>query len=110
VPGASLLPGVAVAPHHQQLGARVVASWRTRTHPHLTILGLDDATALISLPGATGRRWQVLGAGALRVRRGLHTRVYRGGDAVAPESLGLWMAAVAEDAPAGARERRPQAA
>lgn len=110
VPGASLLPGVAVAPHHQQLGPRVVASWRTRTHPHLTILGLDDATALISLPGATGRRWQVLGAGALRVRRGLHTRVYRGGDAVAPESLGLWMAAVAEDAPAGARERRPQAA
>lgn len=110
VPGASFLPGLAVAPHHQQRGPRAVASWRTRTHPHLTILGIEDATALVALPGTEGPRWQVLGAGALHVRRGLHTRVYRGGDAVAPESLGLWMPARWPAAPADVRGHHPQAA
>jgi peptidase E len=107
VPGASLLVGVAVAPHHQQLGPRTVASWRSWTHPHLAILGIDDATALVALPGADGPRWQVLGAGALHVRRGLHTRVYRGGDAVAPESLGLWLPPHHPDARTGARADVP---
>ncbi|WP_052666436.1 Type 1 glutamine amidotransferase-like domain-containing protein [Nitriliruptor alkaliphilus] len=113
--GAALLAGLAVAPHHQQWAPRALASWRTRTHPHLTILGIEDATALIALPdGDRGPTWRVLGAGGLAVRRGTSTRVYRSGDVVAPESLGLWTPPVPQRtidvAELPAPERRPQVA
>lgn len=112
IPAAGLVPGTAVAPHHQQTVPRALASWRTRTHTHLTILGLEDATALVALPAATGPTWRVLGAGELTVRRGASARVYRHGDAVAPESLGLWPSTppVLEELATIDLERRPQVA
>lgn len=117
VPAAGLVPGTAVAPHHQRTVPRALATWRTRTHTHLTILGLEDATALVAAPGGTGTGWQVLGAGQLTVRRGASARRYRRGDAVAPESLGLWPPAptpvvdeLRHAEPAAELERRPQVA
>lgn len=113
-PASGLLPGVAVAPHHQQAVPRALARWRARTHPHLAILGIEDATGLVAVPGAAGPTWRVLGAGSMTVRRGAHVRTYHAGDAVAPESLGLWTPMrsepVVEVASAVARERRPQVA
>ncbi len=100
VPAAGLVPGVAVAPHHQQPAPRSLATWRSQTHPHLTIVGLDDATALVGWAGAVtaSARWQVFGPGRLTVRRGLFTRTYHDGEVVAAQTLGLWTPLGSQDA------------
>jgi len=56
--GLGLLPGLAVIPHH----ARLATLWnaqqmRASLLPGITLLGIDEATALLGPP------WQVLGAG-----------------------------------------------
>jgi hypothetical protein len=84
--GAGLLPGLAGAPHHQLLVPRRVAAWRARTHPHLTIVGIDDRTALVGDPS---RELRVVGVGEVTVRRGAWVRAYPAGAALAPEELGL---------------------
>ncbi|MTV24802.1 hypothetical protein FTX61_05130 [Nitriliruptoraceae bacterium ZYF776] len=88
VAGFGLAPDLAVAPHHDTPGARRLADLRVRTHPHLTIVGIDDRTALVH----TGR-YEVLGAGAVTVRRGRWQRVHRHGEVVDPADLGIVTAA-----------------
>lgn len=77
-PGLDLLPDTAIAPHHGLTVPRWVAATRARTHPHLTIIGIDDMTALV------GRHdtFHVMGVGAVTIRRGTWQRRYAGGEQV----------------------------
>lgn len=73
--GLGLLPDTAVAPHHDLAIPRLVATTRARTHPHLTIVGIDDMTALVGRDGT----FHVRGAGGVTVHRGTWQRRYRQG-------------------------------
>lgn len=75
VPGFGLLPGVAIAPHHELGAPRTLAAWRSRTHPHALIVGIDEATGLVGRDG----RFRVLGTGTVVVRRGSWQRTYLAG-------------------------------
>ncbi len=86
-PGWGLLPGTAVAPHHELGFPRAVATVRARTHPHLTILGIDEATALVGREG----RFQVLGTGAVTLHRGTWQRRYGAGEWVDLARHGVMM-------------------
>lgn len=85
VPGLSLLPHVAVAPHHEHRIPRLIATVRTHTHPDLTIVGIEDRTALL----AHGGRFEVLGSGVVTVRRGRWSQVHPPGTLVDPRELGM---------------------
>jgi cyanophycinase-like exopeptidase len=84
LPGLSLLSGVAIAPHHEQGLPRAIAAWRSRTHPHTLILGIDEATGLVGTDG----RFRVLGVGTVVARRGTWQRTFRRGDSVCLRRLG----------------------
>lgn len=73
--GLGLLPDTAVAPHHDLTVPRLVAAARARTHPHLTIVGIDDMTALVGRHGS----FDVRGVGGVTVRRGTWQRHYTQG-------------------------------
>lgn len=88
--GFGVLPGVAVAPHHQLALPRRVAAWRARTHPHLTIVGVDDRTALV---GTRSGELRVMGVGEVTLRRGAWVERYPAGAVLAPEELG-WLPGV----------------
>lgn len=76
LPGLGLLPATAVAPHHELGLPRAVATWRTRTHPHTLIVGIDEATGLVGRAGS----FEVFGPGRVIARRGSWQRTYRSGD------------------------------
>lgn len=84
LPGFGLLDHLAVAPHHDTPGARRLADLRCRTHPHVTILGIDDRTAVVRTAAAA----EVHGVGAVTVRRGRWQHVHRAGEVVDPADLG----------------------
>jgi peptidase E len=90
-PGFGALQGIAVAPHHQRTVPRWVAASRARTHPHLTIVGVDDRTALV---GTRSGELRVMGSGEVTLRRGVWWRTYPSGAVLAPEELG-WLPAPA---------------
>lgn len=77
-PGFGLLPGVAVAPHHELGVPRRVAAARAWTHPHATILGLDEATGVVGRDGA----FDVHGVGCVTVRRGTWRRSWAAGSRI----------------------------
>jgi cyanophycinase len=77
--GLGLVPDVCVLPHHSSFGAR----WAPRLlaeSPHLTLLGIDEATAAISEQTAARNTWQVYGPGAVTVYRGGATQHYGPGE------------------------------
>lgn len=78
LPAAGLVPGVAVAPHHQRPSVARLARIRSRSHPHLVLLGIDDRTGLVG----HGDTWVVRGVGAVTVARGTWVRTYGSGDVV----------------------------
>lgn len=77
-PGLGLVPGVAVAPHHERPAVQRVARLRASTHPHLTILGIDERTALVGRDG----QFRVLGRGRVEIHRGAWRRRLDPGDDV----------------------------
>lgn len=74
-PGFGLVPYVAVAPHHELVVPRAVATVRGLTHPYATIVGIDEATALVGRDG----RFDVRGVGVVRVRRGTRLTTWPAG-------------------------------
>ena len=95
IPAFGMLQGVAVAPHHQRVVPRWLAATRARTHPHLTIVGVDDRTALV---GTRSGELRVMGPGEVTVRRGSWWRTYPSGAVLAPEELG-WVSRSVRRAP-----------
>lgn len=77
-PGFGLLPHVAVAPHHELDVPRAVAAVRGLTHPFATIVGIDEATALVGRSGA----FVVRGVGRVTVRRGTTVQTWWPGQLV----------------------------
>jgi cyanophycinase len=76
--GLGLVPGVCVLPHHNGFGA----GWAPRLlalRPELTLLGLDEHTAVID-DGPDGA-WQIYGPGAATLYRGGGREIYRAGAA-----------------------------
>lgn len=84
-PGFGLLPDVAVAPHHELRVPGAVAGLRARTHPHLVIIGIDEATGLVGRHG----RFQVLGVGQVTVRRGTWRRSSTPGSVLELDRFGV---------------------
>lgn len=83
-PGFGLLPDVAVAPHHELAVPRRVAAARAWTHPHVIILGIDEATGLVGRDGG----FAVHGVGCVTVRRGTWQRSWTAGSRVDLGALG----------------------
>jgi cyanophycinase len=79
VPGLDLVPGVAVLPHHATLAARWnAAAMAARLPPGVTLVGIDEATALL---------WperRVLGIGEVTVYGAAGPQVYAVGAVVPP--------------------------
>lgn len=78
VPGLGVLPGAAVAPHHELTVPRTVTALRARTNPHILVLGIDEATALVGRDG----HYAVRGVGTVSVRRGSWMQTWLPGEAV----------------------------
>lgn len=82
----NLLPGLAIIPHYDRWGSRVVQALeslpagRHGMPPHLTLLGIDEDTALIG----DGQSWQVMGRSGVSVWVGGQEARYGRG-----ESFGL---------------------
>jgi peptidase E len=74
--GFDLVPSVAVAPHYDQPVPRAFAAWRARTHPRLTIVGIDERTALVGREGS----FRVFGVGGVTVRRHLALQTWQAGE------------------------------
>jgi hypothetical protein len=74
--GFDVIRSVAFAPHYNQPGPRAIASWRARTHPHVTIVGIDERTALVGRDGV----FDVLGVGGVTVRRQRWVQTWQVGD------------------------------
>ncbi len=75
--GLGLLPGVCVLPHHNGFGAR----WAPRLlaeAPGMTLLGIDEATAVIN--DAPAGAWRVYGPGAVAVYRAGAVERYASGE------------------------------
>jgi cyanophycinase len=75
--GLGLLPQIAVLPHH----ARLAAAWKVEEmtgslSPGMTLVGIDEATALVGPP------WEVAGKGNVAVYESNGTRVYTPAQAV----------------------------
>lgn len=94
--GLGVLPDTAVAPHHDLTIPRLVAATRARTHPHLTIIGIDDMTALVGRHGS----FHVRGVGGVTVRRGTWQRRY-------PEGARVDLVVDTDHAAAAAVHARP---
>ena len=63
MPGLNLLPGACVLPHHNTFGK----SWAPRLTerlPSITLLGIDEQTGMIHVPG---HGWEILGKGEVRM-------------------------------------------
>lgn len=78
-PALGLLPDTLILPHYDALPAplRALASWGVP--PGLTLLGIDEDTALVG----DAERWQVLGRGGVELRRAGRRERYGSGATVA---------------------------
>ncbi|HKZ85286.1 MAG TPA: Type 1 glutamine amidotransferase-like domain-containing protein [Anaerolineae bacterium] len=77
--GLGLVPQVAVIPHHATLAARWNADrMRATLPPGVTLVGIDEATALIG----SGREWVVLGKGEVAVYDAKSPSVFTSGQSV----------------------------
>jgi cyanophycinase len=77
LPGLGLVPEALVIPHHNSFGA----GWAPRlaaAHPALSLLGIDERTALID-DGPAGA-WHVYGQGGATIYRAGQQRRYRTGE------------------------------
>jgi cyanophycinase len=75
--GLGLVPSIAVIPHHASLASRWnAAHLRASLREGVTLLGIDEATALVGPP------WQVLGAGQVTVYRGKKPAIFKDGQDV----------------------------
>jgi len=75
--GLGLVPLIAVIPHHANLASRWnAAHMRASLREGITLLGIDEATALVGPP------WQVLGAGQVTVYRGKKPAAFKDGQKV----------------------------
>lgn len=75
-PALGLLPGIGVLPHFDRFGAARTGPLIAAAPPHLTILGIDEDTAIL----ATGAGATVLGAGGATVLRAGAATVFGAGD------------------------------
>ncbi|MBX0327689.1 Type 1 glutamine amidotransferase-like domain-containing protein [Oscillochloris sp. ZM17-4] len=76
--GLGLVPGVCVLPHHNTFGAR----WAPRLlaeAPALTLLGIDEYTAVVAEQSVARNTWRVYGPGAATVYRGGAAITYQDG-------------------------------
>src|SRR5262249_18409663 len=71
-----LVPGSIIIPHYDAGATRVGGLLARGLPPGLTLIGVDEQTALVS--EATG--WQVLGRATVELRRRGWRRVYRAGE------------------------------
>jgi cyanophycinase len=91
LPGLGIVPGIVLMPHFDRVAdfanAEMFRAILAAAPPDTTLVGVDEDTALIHLPNASERRWQVFGRQTVSVfdREGRRA-IYRAGDAVA---LGL---------------------
>ncbi len=75
--GLGLVPHIAVIPHHASLASRWNAARMRASLPEgVTLVGIDEATALVGPP------WQVLGTGEVAVYDGDHPSIFKDGQIV----------------------------
>jgi cyanophycinase len=75
--GLGLVPSIAVIPHHASLASRWnAAHMRASLREGITLVGIDEATALLGPP------WQVLGLGQVTVYRGKKPAIFEDGQNV----------------------------
>jgi len=75
--GLSLLPTLAVIPHHSRLATQWDAKrMRALLPEEVTLVGIDEATALLGLP------WQVIGPGKVAVYRKGELEIFTNGQLV----------------------------
>ncbi len=86
-PGLGLVGGIALLPHHASQPAERVWTLRNRLPEAVTLVGLDEMTALIWHANA----WRVVGLGTASVYRRAEPEVYHMGDLVGlPPPYGVW--------------------
>jgi cyanophycinase len=80
--GLSLVPEIAIIPHHASLGARWGTDRMRRSlRAGVTLVGIDEATALVGPP------WQVAGSGQVLVYGRNGPRIYAQGQSIPPETV-----------------------
>lgn len=75
--GLGLVEGVAVLPHYDAWPEPVVALMALQAPRGVTVLGIDEDTAVVGRDGA----WQVHGRGRVTIWRGRHRERFRRGEA-----------------------------
>ena len=92
LPGLGIAPGIVLMPHFDRVadfaGAEMFRAILAAAPPGATLVGVDEDTALIHIPGATEQRWRVSGRQTVSVfdRQGGRA-IYRVGDLVDLEPL-----------------------
>ena len=90
--GLGIAPGIVVMPHFDRVadfaGEEMFRAILAAAPPDTTLVGVDEDTALIHVPGAAEQRWRVMGRQTVSVfdRQGGRA-IYRVGDTVALEPL-----------------------
>ena len=75
--GLGIVPSIAVIPHHASLASRwKAAHMRASLRRGVTLVGIDEATALVGSP------WQVLGTRQVTVYRGKKPAIFKDGQNV----------------------------
>jgi cyanophycinase len=75
--GLGLIPQIAVIPHHASLASRWnAAQMRASLIERVTLVGIDEATALVGPP------WQVIGAGEVAIYHGEKPALFKDGQSV----------------------------
>ncbi len=75
-PALGLVPGIGVLPHFDRFGAARTGPLVAAAPPHLTVLGIDEDTVILTADGES----TVLGARTVTVLRGGGETVYRAGE------------------------------
>lgn len=77
--GLGLVPGICVLPHHNTFGAR----WAPRLlaeEPTLTLLGIDEFTAVVAEQTVGWNTWRIYGPRLVTAYRGMDTETYAAGE------------------------------
>jgi len=92
LPGLGIAPGIVLMPHFDRMAdyadAEMFRGILASAPPSTMLVGVDEDTALVYVPGATEQRWRVIGRQTISVFDGAGGRaIYRAGDSIPLEPL-----------------------